>query len=439
MFWLFGICSTEEQEAGDAVLLNDEYQIQVEEEEEEYDNFDVDDEGMKKNRNIGMSRSGGEFSHLSAPSDERNASSPRRMKNSPSPKAELKASTQPQNNNGSTNQSDEDTPEAVEPVPLAATFSALFGTECVRECADPGDPDEDDSFVAVFDNPHFRVLNQQQLDDPNNNQQKKDVQAAAGSLEDLRQARTMKGMTICVHSPRLRLPEKGYETQWEVDPPLFTGIYRLQVSILRDRFNTQYPCSETGEPIEVHQEGERLEVARLTCYRFRPKILRQQWNPSWPQKYPSVARFLDAVPEDPEILVVKHEAYQRHMIHSVSQVLLEDLYVHPDYRGGGLGLSLLDYASRKVGDALACTIIGLPSSSSHTPRRPPSPHDEQDEAELHHDDDRPPPQETTLQDYFGLLGYVPIHERYMARPMAHVMLEEACPLAPNLDPSHQDT
>lgn len=453
MFWW--ACSTENQKAGDAILLSDDEGEQPVPEDEH------EDEQHWKHR---KSQSRGEMSHPSAPSDERNEGWPsstldraakkasqqqqQQQQLATSATAPTTPTTQPQN--ASSSRSDDISPVPAEPPALVATLSALFPTECVRECAEANELEEDDSFIAVFENPHYMAMhgghNMMMMEQQEQLQQQQEAAAALArtTTGDHKaaplQARSMKGMTICVHAPRQVLPPGGYEIQWQVDPPEFTGLYRVQATVVREIVQRQVACSETGQPIEIHQDGERVQVARLTAYRFRPRILRQQWNTAWQKKYPAVHTFLNAVPEESDIWSLdQHQQhppyyYHRHnMIHSVSQVLMEDLYVHPDFRGGGLGLSLLHHASRKVGDALACTILGLPAqTAAREALRNNIPHDE----DVHGNDYLPPPpQDATLTEYFGLLGYVPIHERYLARPLcSRPLLEEACPKAPNLEP-----
>ena len=346
--------------------------------------------------------------------------------------------------------SSDTTPLPAEPL---GTFSHFFQTQCVQECADGagvGFDEEDDSFLAVFQNPDFVAADRAGFEPWHEN-----VVAAANAQEQNQQRRSMKGLTVRVHSPRQILPSSGYEVQWQVDPPQFTGLYRVQATVVRERFEAQYPCSETGVTIEVHQEGERIEVARLTCYRMRPRLLRQHYDTSWQQKYPAVAKFLQAVPDSPD--AVESYYQPRGMVQSVSQLLLEDLYVHPEYRGGGLGLSLVDHACRKVGDALASIVLGLPPQQPSHDHEEHAPHDEafhemekqlkqqhgcqedEEDDDEDEDEDTVNPGATTLEHYFGLLGFVHIHQDYMAQAMGRVLLEEACPSAPNLDPNRLET
>jgi hypothetical protein len=120
-------------------------------------------------------------------------------------------------------------------------------------------------------------------------------------------------------------------------------------------------------------------------------------------------------------------------VHSVSQVLLEDLFVHEDYRGGGLGLSLVDFAARKVGDALTSVFLALPRRETTVSLLVcDDSRDEQDE-----DHDKFDHQSmSVLEQYFTLLGFESIHTNYMAR-VNRVMIEEASPQAPVLDASQQ--
>ena len=371
--------------------------------------------------------------------------------------------------------SDDTTPLPAEPL---GTFSQFFHTQCVQECAQAAagdDDDEDDSFLAVFDNPNLVAAGHRAgvaAGWPDHAHHHHHPQASS--------PRPLKGLTIRVHAPRQVLPSTGYEVQWQVDPPQFTGLYRVRATVVRERFEAQYPCSEIpGVPtIEVHQEGERMEIARLVCYRIRSRTLRQQYDTSWQTKYPAVARFLQAVGdnaalEEDESLALSSYYYPRGMVQSVSQLLLEDLYVHPEYRGGGLGLSLVDHACRKVGDALASIVLGLPPQQqqqeqekhesslldAHALLNHHAPHDEplvvasrddeneeeeededhDDEDEDDEDEDTVNPSTTRLEHYFGLLGFVHIHQDYMARAAGRVLLEEACPSAPVLDPNRIET
>mmetsp|Transcript_10218 Transcript_10218/g.20679 ORF Transcript_10218/g.20679 Transcript_10218/m.20679 type:complete len:402 (+) Transcript_10218:286-1491(+) len=398
VFWLFSACSSERRDAADLVLMDDSKEVQ----QDKHQATTTGEDETEDVTAIRYRRSKAEKSEQSAPSDERNFVKP---KTSFSPGRNRKI---PSSADGSAIQpsrgSDSDDPTPEPALPLTGPFSSLWPAQCVlQECADAGEDEQEDSFIAVFANPHF-------------------IAADRGGFEELPQGQdeprtqprsTLKGMTIRVHAPRQRLPELDYEVRWQVGPPEFPGLVRVQGSVVRERFEAQYACSETGRPIEVHQEGERVEVARVTCYRLRPRILQQHHDMTWQEKYPSVARFLEAVPNGPEI----DSYYQpRGTVQAVSQLLLEDLYVHPEFRGGGLGLSLLDHASRKVGEVLASVVLGLPPDHQ-TP-------DDEDK--------------NTLEHYFALLGYKRIHPHYLARTVRRVLLEEACPTAPILDPARRE-
>ena len=398
MLWLFNVCSADRQEAADLVLLEDGEQVRQHSYRTATGEEEIEDVTAIKHR-----ASKGEFSHPSAPSDERNfvkfktALSPGPDRKFPSPVASRALIQQ---SGGS--ESDDPTPTPAEP--LTRAFSKLWPADCVlNECVEVGEDEHDDSFFAVFANPHFVAADRGGYEE-----------WPEGSTEAPTKPRnSLKGMTIRVHAPRQKLPETDYVIRWQVDPHQFSGLVRVQGTVVRERFEAQYECSETGSPIEVHQEGERVEVARVTCYRLRPRILQQNQDTSWRQKYPAVNRFLQAVPDGPKV----DSYYQpRGTVQSVSQLLLEDLYVDPDYRGGGLGLSLLDHASRKVGDVLASVVLGLPPGRQ-------APDDEDD---------------NTLQHYFGLLGFQSIHPDYLARTGGHCLLEEACPAAPVLDPARRE-
>ena len=437
MFWLFSACAAAEDTGTVEQSIE---QVENVPEESEAASSSSSSSSCKKvplvdeDAKLIQQHQSRDFTHPSAPSDEHNDHQNHQHKQTPSPVAAAAAvtTTTPPTSSSGGGSSDEVTPTPAEPL---GTFSHFFHSQCVQECADgAGDlADEDGSFLAVFDNQNFVAADR--------------YEGAAYDLDDPQPAaarRSLKGLTVRVHAPRQILPTTGYEVQWQVDPPQFTGLYRVQAKVVRERFETQYACSETGRPIEVHQEGERLEVARLTCYRMRPRILRQHYDTSWKQRYPQVAKFLQTVPEGP---IVESYYQPRGMIQSVTQLLLEDLYVHPDYRGGGLGLSLLDHACRKVGDALASIVLGLPSPQpSSRCEMEAAPHDEpqrvesrnQDEDDDQEDDDDEEtvnPEARALEHYFGLLGFVHIHQDYMARAMGRVLLEEACPCAPQLDPN----
>jgi GNAT superfamily N-acetyltransferase len=226
-------------------------------------------------------------------------------------------------------------------------------------------------------------------------------------------------MIIHVHAPRKSLPTAGYDIQWKVDPPHPSGLVRAQARVMLDLHQSAYACSETGAPIEFHQEGERLEIARITCVRLKPQQLQRASHTSWRAQYPAVAQYLSAVvsPDD------DNHGHAPTRFHALQHLLISDLHVHADYRGGGLGLALLDHATRRVGDPLAWTVLALPAhtAAATTPPSPPV---------------RPPDEPSdSLQRYFGLLGFAPTaHARYMARAIAHrVLLAEASPRAPELD------
>ena len=455
-FWLFNACTAQDQSPADAVLMDEEDHHHhhpaasfLEEEEEE-------------KLLIRPRCSKGEFS---APSDERNFGKAVVGTRTTGTRPTEQPPPQPAANKGSSHQSsshsDDPTPLPAEPL---HTFSRFFQTECVQECADANpDEDEDDSFLAVFHNPHFIAADRYErwppqrrrshFDLAEDDDEEDDVDENGNAVPRTRRT-TLEGMTLRVHRARQSLPTSGYEVQWHVDPPQYTGLYRVQATVVRDRFETQYACSETGRPIEVHQEGERIEVARLVCFRLRPRVLQRQSDASWQQQYPPVARFLQTCPDGAQIEEYTYYDYnpyrhphsyyttRRGTVQPVSQLLLHDLYVHPDFRGGGLGLSLLDYACRKVGDTLALVVLGLPAAP---PRMDPGPHDEpheqddrtdsgKDDNVVDDDDD----ETTNLEHYFGLLGFVSIHQNYMARASSRILLEEACPTAPVLDPARQE-
>ena len=379
------MCSTERQDAADLVLTDDDEIIQQDNCHAKTEEDKTEDVISNKHQKIKA-----EKSELSRLCDER--FSPDSSKKLPSPTE----TSEPQQSPGSDS---DDTPE-----PALPLTSNIWPTECViHECADADEDEQEDSFLAVFANPHFVAADRGEFEECPPNQDEAPNQPRS----------TLKGMTIRVHAPRQRLPESDYEVQWQADPSEFPGLVRVQASVVRERFEAQYACSETGRPIEVHQEGERIEVARVTCYRLRPRALQQHHNTTWQEKYPSVARFLEAMVDGPKV-----DSYYRprRTVQSVSQLLLEDLYVHPEYRGGGLGLSLLDHASRKVGEVLASVVLGLPQGFQ-------APDDEDD---------------NKLEHYFGLLGYRSIHPHYLARSVGYIMLEESCPTAPILDPSRRE-
>ena len=293
------------------------------------------------------------------------------------------------------------------PLPAATlhTISQLWHNECGQECeGEPALGGEEDSFLKFYETPHFLAADWSppRIRTGVWTATTKEPVETEGTPEPS-PLPCLKDLTICVHQPRQLLPSDGYDIKWQVDEPLVTGLFRMRATVVREFTLAQYDIH--GQPIEVHQDGQRLEIARLTCYRFRPRLLRT-CTEDWQTKYPAVATFLECIPEN------EQEVHQPFGVHSVSQLLLEDLHVHPDFRGGGLGLSLLDHASRRVGDALTSVVLGLPAREKLRRRD---------------SDDR-----SILEHYFGLLGFESMHANYMAR-VNRVMLEEASPLAPVLD------
>lgn len=321
---------------------------------------------------------------------------------------------------------DEGSPVPVDPL---RTLSRFFSSECIQECEGGPDFDEEDSFLALFETPHFLVS---PLHGSSPARRRSAITPFAEDIEKLHgfALPSMVGRTIFSHSPRQELPTTGYELRWNVDDPEVTGLYRIQVTVVREL--NLFPYNVKGRSIEVHQDGQRIEIARLTCYRFRPTLLRTSTD-HWQTKFPVVARFLHYVTEHESLPGPFSQYNTRYGVHPISQVLLDDLFVHPDFRGGGLGLSLVDFASRKVGDALTSIFLGLPLRKT-TPSLLvcDDSRDEQDEDKDDHDHRSM----STLEQYFALLGFEAIHADYMAR-VNRAMIEEASPRAPVLDVSQQ--
>jgi hypothetical protein len=331
--------------------------------------------------------------------------------------------------------SDDDSPLAAAPSALGLAFQSFFQpADCVQQCAEAAEDDDDDSFLAVFDSPQLGRSGAVHAD-PHRAWPHEAAAADPMAAVLIPPPRQKKGMIIHVHAPRKSLPTEGYDIQWKVDPPHPSGLVRAQARVMLERHSSAYACSETGASIEFDQDGERLEIARITCVRLKPQQLQRNSNTSWRAQYPAVAQYLSAVvsPDDDN-----NNGHAR--FHALQHLLISDLHVHADYRGGGLGLSLLDLATRRVGDPLAWTVLALPDHTAAAPLEPHgtpmagtpppslppvrhSPHDE-------------PPSEAddSLQRYFGLLGFAPtVHDRYMARAIARrVLLAEASPRAPEL-------
>jgi ribosomal protein S18 acetylase RimI-like enzyme len=318
-------------------------------------------------------------------------------------------------------------------------FSTLFQPDCVQQCAEVAE-DDDDSFLAVFDSPQVAGGRSGAVHaDPHRpwHHTAEGGDPLATPAVIIPPPPQKKGMVIHVHAPRKSLPTTGYDIQWKVDAPHPSGLVRAQARVMLERHESEYACSETGRSIEFHQDGERLEVARITCIRLKPQQLQRSSNTSWRAQYPAVAQYLSTInPPDTVGSVAASSGVgppSAARFHALQHLLISDLHVHADYRGGGLGLSLLDHATRRAGDPLAWTVLTLPDALPHphatqmgsTP--PPSP---QHVRHYPHDE---PSDSDTLQRYFGLLGFAPIHERYMARAIAHrVLLPEASPMAPAL-------